>query len=567
MSAPNDDEKQVFKKYPNARFIGNGSYGSVYHIKDAGVDLALKVLPLKSIWGSSNLNLSQDAVSECAVLSSSKHPNIVSFKRVELSPDSTDIWVIMELAFYNLKDHLKYCRNVWQESDPDTYIKSLIDICVQVLNGLNYLHSNDVMYLDLKPENCLVFKNKEIFVTKLADFGLSEDTDGGRNTVTIPGSLPYLAPELICGNYKYTTKTDMWSFGVMLTEIFFDFQHGLFHELIYKTRHQANNHHALFAAMIHMLGPPTSRWYNRFVNLMVRPGSCDLMGVTLTEIEKSTNPLKDSLFSTGVLNFGRKKKKEFVDYYGPQRFEQIINLIYGCLHYDPDQRFTATDILSQPLFQQNHSPPIELWSPPNLYSITIPSFLSDYIDRELNEGHDINDKKAIKNITSTIWKNISYFLGGINVQQKYPVFYRTIAFASLSLALRGLWFDSDRAKVTESWVKSITDYFNSTNKTDPSDLMNVIQQVKLHDRVRSKFYQLEILIAIKIQFLFFRVADESNNALNVSSINDHITQQMTSIFLETLPLVINGAKMNSQMYTPPYYSPIIQQSNESCIIA
>ena len=82
----------------------------------------------------------------------------------------------------------------------------------QILDGLNYLHSNNVIHLDLKARNILLDTYK---IVKLADFGLSmrlsEDTSTTRQFNTCKGTCTHIAPEMIDpNNGKYGRKVDIW---------------------------------------------------------------------------------------------------------------------------------------------------------------------------------------------------------------------------------------------------------------------------------------------------------------------------------------------------------------------
>jgi serine/threonine protein kinase len=82
---------------------------------------------------------------------------------------------------------------------------------VQIINGLEYIHKNNITHRDLKPENLLINKDN---VLKIIDFGLSNVNS---NLLATPcGSPCYAAPEMILGK-KYSGKcVDIWSTGIIL---------------------------------------------------------------------------------------------------------------------------------------------------------------------------------------------------------------------------------------------------------------------------------------------------------------------------------------------------------------
>merc|ERR1711964_359067 len=87
-------------------------------------------------------------------------------------------------------------------------------LAFQVASALAYVHENDIIYRDLKPEN-LVFTDETHETLKLVDFGLAvEKTDD----LGLAGTPGYLAPEVL-ENKEYDNKIDTWTVGVLIYEI------------------------------------------------------------------------------------------------------------------------------------------------------------------------------------------------------------------------------------------------------------------------------------------------------------------------------------------------------------
>ena len=86
----------------------------------------------------------------------------------------------------------------------------------EILLALQHLHSKNIVYRDLKPENLLIDKEGHI---KIADFGFAKKVENNR-TFTLCGTPEYLAPELIQGaKTGYGKTVDWWALGVLIFEM------------------------------------------------------------------------------------------------------------------------------------------------------------------------------------------------------------------------------------------------------------------------------------------------------------------------------------------------------------
>ncbi|KAM7390841.1 hypothetical protein PAMA_008841 [Pampus argenteus] len=84
----------------------------------------------------------------------------------------------------------------------------------QILEGVAFLHQNNVVHLDLKPQNILLTSSSPLGDIKIVDFGLSRMVCSHQELREIMGTPEYVAPEIL--NYEpISTATDMWSIGVL----------------------------------------------------------------------------------------------------------------------------------------------------------------------------------------------------------------------------------------------------------------------------------------------------------------------------------------------------------------
>ncbi|XP_041735724.1 serine/threonine-protein kinase 17A [Coregonus clupeaformis] len=84
----------------------------------------------------------------------------------------------------------------------------------QILEGVSFLHRNNMVHLDLKPQNILLTSDAPLGDIKIVDFGLSRMVSSSQELREIMGTPEYVAPEIL--NYEpISTATDMWSIGVL----------------------------------------------------------------------------------------------------------------------------------------------------------------------------------------------------------------------------------------------------------------------------------------------------------------------------------------------------------------
>jgi serine/threonine protein kinase len=91
-----------------------------------------------------------------------------------------------------------------------------IKILSDIAHGMKFLHEKGIMHRDLKPQNVLVDKDN---ICKICDFGLAKVMDETL-TVGVIGTWQYMAPEIMMETETYNEKCDVYSFGIMMHEIF-----------------------------------------------------------------------------------------------------------------------------------------------------------------------------------------------------------------------------------------------------------------------------------------------------------------------------------------------------------
>jgi len=97
----------------------------------------------------------------------------------------------------------------------------VVKLAKDIAKGMKHLHSEKIIHRDLSARNILISEDKDGWVAKVADFGLSRvlDSESSKGqTTTNTGPLKWMAPEALM-NKQYSIKSDVWSYGCTLTEL------------------------------------------------------------------------------------------------------------------------------------------------------------------------------------------------------------------------------------------------------------------------------------------------------------------------------------------------------------
>ncbi|KAK1946678.1 putative serine/threonine-protein kinase drkB [Phytophthora citrophthora] len=210
-----DDDVIVGARIPRekvkvVKLINRGGYGEVYIGNYHGKTVAVKMLLPETKKTMSQVNA---FLSEVKLMASLDHPRIVSFIGVAWD-QLIDICVVSEyMAGGDLKALLTEYDN---DGHPVGFDRVKVKIALHVSIALTYLHScaPPVIHRDLKSKNILL---DEALDAKVTDFGISRERIDATMTGGI-GTSFWMAPEVMMGE-RYDDKADMFSFGVVLSEL------------------------------------------------------------------------------------------------------------------------------------------------------------------------------------------------------------------------------------------------------------------------------------------------------------------------------------------------------------
>ncbi|XP_024242964.2 fibroblast growth factor receptor 2 isoform X3 [Oncorhynchus tshawytscha] len=211
--------------------LGEGCFGQVVMAEALGIDkdkpkeaVTVAVKMLKDDATEKDLS---DLVSEMEMMKMiGKHKNIINL--LGACTQDGPLYVIVEYASKgNLREYLRarrppgmeYSYDITRCSDEQLTFKDLVSCTYQVARGMEYLASQKCIHRDLAARNVLVTESNFM---KIADFGLARDVHNiDYYKKTTNGRLPvkWMAPEALFDRV-YTHQSDVWSFGVLMWEIF-----------------------------------------------------------------------------------------------------------------------------------------------------------------------------------------------------------------------------------------------------------------------------------------------------------------------------------------------------------
>jgi hypothetical protein len=216
-------------RYSFLRTVGSGAYGVVISAQDAKNDrsVAIKMVPRA-------FNDEVDAkriLREIKLMKHLHHENIVSIldmipPQAQYLDDFNDVYIVADLMETDLH-RIIYSKQTLSIDHVQYFV-------YQMMRGLKYIHSANVIHRDLKPSNLLVNSNCDL---KICDFGLArgihDDDDDDDTMGETNGGIPrppvllteyvvtrwYRAPEIMLACNEYSKPVDVWSVGCIFAEL------------------------------------------------------------------------------------------------------------------------------------------------------------------------------------------------------------------------------------------------------------------------------------------------------------------------------------------------------------
>ncbi|KAK1394171.1 Mitogen-activated protein kinase [Heracleum sosnowskyi] len=201
---------QVTSKYaPPIQPVGRGAYGIVCCATDSETKEEVAIKKIGNAF--ENRIDAKRTLREIKLLCHMDHDNVIKIKDIIRPPEKenfVDVYIAYELMDTDLHQIIRSTQALTED-----HCQCFL---YQLLRGLKYIHSANVLHRDLKPSNLLLNSNCDL---KICDFGLARTTSETDFMTEYVVTRWYRAPELLLNCSEYTAAIDIWSVGCILMEI------------------------------------------------------------------------------------------------------------------------------------------------------------------------------------------------------------------------------------------------------------------------------------------------------------------------------------------------------------
>lgn len=202
----------IIEGYKLFETIGQGGMATVYHGLQLSLNrpVAIKVLNQQI----QKIPVAQSSFrQESIIIAKLNHPNIIHVIDRGISDEGSPYFV-MEYV-----DGVELGKLNKQLGNKD--INKKIQLCIQLCKAIDYAHKNGVIHRDIKPANIIIDENQQ---ATMLDFGIAqfyqEAQDEPNDEDLVMGTLKYMAPEISKHHQAANTKTDIYSLGILMYEMF-----------------------------------------------------------------------------------------------------------------------------------------------------------------------------------------------------------------------------------------------------------------------------------------------------------------------------------------------------------
>ena len=191
-------------RYVDKELLATGGMKEIYKVFDTKLG---RFIAMAQLIPDTDEELCESFLKEASLTASLEHPNIISVYDLGVN-ENLDPFFTMELKVGDsLEDIIK---------EGKTSLHDLLEIFLKVCDAISYSHSQNIIHLDLKPENIQVGQHGEV---QVCDWGLSKVIKDGLKQNTVTGTPGYMAPEQGKRGESLSRKTDIFALGALLYSI------------------------------------------------------------------------------------------------------------------------------------------------------------------------------------------------------------------------------------------------------------------------------------------------------------------------------------------------------------
>lgn len=192
-------------RYEILEKVGSGGMADVFRAKCHRLNRFVAIKILKQEY-SEDTKFVAKFRGEAQAIASMSHPNIVGI--YDVGEEEGLYYIVMELVDgITLKKYI--------EEKGKLSVKEAVGISLQIANGLDAAHRNNIVHRDVKPQNILIARDG---TAKVSDFGIAKAASSNTITANAMGSVHYISPEQARGGYS-DEKSDIYSLGVTMYEM------------------------------------------------------------------------------------------------------------------------------------------------------------------------------------------------------------------------------------------------------------------------------------------------------------------------------------------------------------
>jgi len=307
-----DLQKETHGKYKFQRVLGHGAYGIVFSAIDKQTGRSVAIKRVEHIFDS--VLDAKRCLREICILSHLKHENMTNLIDVVTLNDFqkfSSIVVVMDL----METDLFQIINSGQPLTVDHHRYFIY----QVLRGLKFIHSANVLHRDLKPSNLLVNSDCDL---KIADFGLARISTPDEQSEFLSEYVAtrwYRPPEVLLNYHTYGPALDVWSVGCILAEL-------IMRKPLFPGQSTTNQ----ISSIIDIIGSPSEE-----------------------DLEKCPNKNARRF----VKGLGSKHKIPWRHVFRGYNYDKDeVDILDKMLAWEPENRITVEEALAHPFFETLHEP-------------------------------------------------------------------------------------------------------------------------------------------------------------------------------------------------------------------